>query len=65
MIQIFLADGRTGWDGRTDQPKVVEEVLADLKMENLKEISSSCWAYPFPWVHLEKFFLATKNKFTI
>ena len=27
MIQIFLADGR---DGR-DQPKVVQEVLADLK----------------------------------
>ena len=33
MIQIFLADGtdeRT--NGRTDQPKVVQEVLADLKM---------------------------------
>ena len=29
MIQIFLADERT--DGRTDQPKVVQEVLADLK----------------------------------
>ena len=30
MIQIFLA-GRTGRTGRTDQPKVVQEVLADLK----------------------------------
>ena len=30
MIQIFLA-GRTGRDGRTNQPKVVQEVLADLK----------------------------------
>ena len=29
MIQIFLA-GRDGTDG-TDQPKVVQEVLADLK----------------------------------
>ena len=28
MIQIFSADGRDG----TDQPKVVQEVLADLKM---------------------------------
>ena len=27
MIQIFSADGRTG----RDQPKVVQEVLADLK----------------------------------
>ena len=27
MIQIFLADGT---DGRTDQPKIVQEVLADV-----------------------------------
>ena len=34
MIQIFLADGTNG----TDQPKVVQEVLADLKkMEQLVE----------------------------
>ena len=31
MIQIFLA-GRTG---RTNQPKVVQEVLADLKREHV------------------------------
>ena len=31
MIQIFLADGTDGTDERTDQPKVVQEVLADLK----------------------------------
>ena len=32
MIQIFLADGTDGTDGR-DQPKVVQEVLADLKIK--------------------------------
>ena len=35
VIQIFLAHGRDGRDGTgrdgTDQPKVVQEVLADLK----------------------------------
>ena len=31
MIQIFLADGTDGTDERTDQLKVVQEVLADLK----------------------------------
>ena len=34
------------------------------KIENLKEISGSCWTYPFPCMHLKKFLLA-KNKFTI
>ena len=31
MIQIFSAHGRTGRTDGTDQPKVVQEVLADLK----------------------------------
>ena len=35
MIQIFSADGRT------DQPKVVQEVLADLKSLQIKPPKSS------------------------
>ena len=33
-MQIFLADGTDG-TGRTNQPKVVQEVLADLKSEGV------------------------------
>ena len=33
MIQIFLAHGT---DERTDQPKVVQEVLADLKRQKIE-----------------------------
>ena len=36
VIQIFLADGT---NGRTDQPKVVQEVLADLKRERKKWVT--------------------------
>ena len=37
MIQIFLVDGTDGTDERTDQPKVVQEVLADLKKRIFEE----------------------------
>ena len=38
MIQIFLADERT--EGRTGQPKVVQEVLADAEFVLFFESSS-------------------------